>query len=578
MIGYRRPAAIPLTLYAHGPVDPDDDHHAARPGRVWSTRDRGQEGALARVLGRQGRGGRVCEPRMGGVWLAHFCNSHRLDSPPRTDAFVAPYWSSHSLCPGKRSGCSLEALRRSAGIRSRLASVRSRLRRVRLLSNIAIQASGMPPTTHKRQEAAVQARTVPVTRAKRKAAQRKNPSTSTATTRRRGRPPAATTTAPRKTAYKDKRGQTPALPTVEASSDAETEEATEEETSPRPTPQLDETSNDDSEGQTEAAATSHNRKADPKPSAETEKIIVSQVNDSSSSDDDSEEATVVRNLLTPRKRQERRQASSDEGGDATARAGTVIPETDYEGPVFTSPQRSPRRAGQKTHGKQKRPDKGKGKAVDPSPSPPLAQGGPAEEEEAGESDRSADSDRREDEEVVAAVDQRQPVASTSRKPSQKKSSGAAPPRSPPKERVAASASQKSPARRPASSSSHARKSPAKRQAQQQQDPTPETGSASSEDEGQPSRQRTSPRRRFELAPSEDEVTDDGEDETKTMYPPEIFQHRDFIEAEDGRRRRVWVADRFWVHDLWGPGGREEVVACLEVSLWRGVPTIVRESG
>ncbi|GAA5964588.1 hypothetical protein JCM8115_004675 [Rhodotorula mucilaginosa] len=391
----------------------------------------------------------------------------------------------------------------------------------------------MPRTTRKRQEAVPTAPTVPLTRAKRKAVQRKNPSTSTSTTRRRGRPPA--TTAPRKTAYKDKRGQTPALPTVEAGSDTETEEATEEET------------------QRKVAATG---------GTESDKVIDSQVNDSSSSDD-SEDATVVRNLLTPRKRQKRRRASSSDDeedqdeGDVTARAGTVIPETDYEGPVFTSPQRSPRRAGQKTYGKQKRPDKGKGKAVDPSFSPSVAQGGPAEEEEAGESDRSADPDRREDEEVA---DQQQPVASTSRKPSQNKSSG----NSRPKKRVAASASQKSPARRPASSSYHARNAPTKEQAQQQQDPASETDSASSEGEGRPPGQRTSPRRRFELAPSEDEATDDGEDETKTMYPPEMFQHRAFIEAEDGGRRRGWVADRFWVHDQWdSPGKREKVVAYIE---------------
>jgi hypothetical protein len=437
----------------------------------------------------------------------------------------------------------------------------------------------MPPTTRKRQEAVPTAPTVPLTRAKRKTAQRKNPSTSTSTTRRRGRPPA--TTAPRKTAYKDKRGQTPALPTVEVSSDAETEEATEEETSPRPTPRVGSSSNV-SNGQTEPAGTPRKRKVGAKGGAESDKVIDSQVNDSSSSDD-SEDATVVRNLLTPRKRQKRRRASSSDDeeedqdeGDGAARAGTVIPETDYEGPVFTSPQRSPRRAGQKTYRKQKRPDKGKGKAVDPSLSPPVAQGGPAEEEKAGESDRSADSDRRADEEVA---DRQQPVASTSRKPSQKRSSGNTPHRSPPKKRVAASASQKSPARRPASSSSHARNSPAKTKVQQQQDSASETDSASSEGERRPSGQRLSPRRRFELAPSEDEATDDGEDETKTMYPPEMFQHRAFIEAEDGGRRRGWVADRFWVHDQWdSPGKREKVVAFIEVSTWRGVPTIMLEFG
>ncbi|GAA5881988.1 hypothetical protein JCM3774_002564 [Rhodotorula dairenensis] len=413
----------------------------------------------------------------------------------------------------------------------------------------------MAPTLRKEPSSTLQAAQPLPARPRRKATLPKVPSTSTSTRPKRRPPPQPT--APRKTAYKEKRGQTPAAPAIEASSDDSSTEADDDGHSAAETG-----TEEDNAGDAHPADKSSKRKAAVQGS-ETGKVTDSEADGGSGSDSSS---TAVRNLLTPRKRQKRQRRTSDEEQTHATRTGTVVPETDYEGPGLVSSQRSV----QNTYAHRKRLEKGKGKAVDPppeptpTPSPDRAQGaGPEDEEDSEEGGEEADG--AEDEHVVAA--RRQPVASTSRRPSQQKAFANTPRRrSPAKNRVAADS--REPPARPASPALV--RNSARKRASQRRDPVQQhLSTSSSESEEGSTEERASPRhrRRFQLAPPEDGDFDEGDDrwnENETMYPPEIFQHRGILVTEDGARELGWVPDRFWVHDQWvSRGKRDQVVAFIE---------------
>ncbi|GAA5978138.1 hypothetical protein JCM10908_004242 [Rhodotorula pacifica] len=419
----------------------------------------------------------------------------------------------------------------------------------------------MAPTTRKRHEFTLEIPTVPAARPKRKAAVKNLPSTSKPTTR----PKRAAATAPRKTAYRVKKGQTPAQDEDRESGEDEMAISSHRDETTTEVEDDDEQDDDDNNTTVQAKDNARKRKATSKGS-ETEKVTDSEAGDGDSDSDTSEDSdAAVQNLLTPRKRQKRqaqRLSDEEEHEPEGGRAGTVIPDTDYEGPALTISQSLPSssRKVSQTYASRKRVDKGKGKAVEPSPE---ATADNQEDDEEIEEAEGADGE--ESEEVVAG--QRQPVASTSRKPSQKLS-GKAPHRSPPKKRVAAPPPG-SPAR--PTSSKKQRPSPRKRVVQQP-DPSPaaqqQNGAApssESEQEQQSPPRRTSPRRTFQPAPSEDgdgdhddddDDDDDCWDENKTVFPPELFYH--------WKRARGGQADRIWVHDQWvSQGKRDQVVAFIE---------------
>lgn len=250
-------------------------------------------------------------------------------------------------------------------------------------------------------------------------------------------------------------------------------------------------------------------------------------------------ADEVADLLTPRASKNKRKrtaTTSSKGGRPRKRQGTVVAETDHElqEPAFPSRARQPPKNSQ-VYGKRAR--KGKGKEVAPE----------AVESAAGpDSHADPEEDQLATEHEVSEAERHEPVASTSKgkKRSPAKSSG----RSPGK-------------KRPATETSPARASASRRY---------------TSDTPQPRRRRDAPSQsasvRISQAPNDDvedrfERDYEGEerwDESRNMYPPQLFVHPRRGARGDGDES--WRADRIWVHTSWvKPGKRDQVCDYLEAS-------------
>ncbi|GAA6016516.1 hypothetical protein JCM8202_006067 [Rhodotorula sphaerocarpa] len=248
-------------------------------------------------------------------------------------------------------------------------------------------------------------------------------------------------------------------------------------------------------------------------------------------------ADEVADLLTPRASKNKRKrtaTTSSKGGRPRKRQGTVVAETDHELQELAFPSRA-RQPPKNSQVYGKRNHKGKGKEVANKKAVDSA----ASDVAASESPEIVEEDQLATEHEVSEAERHEPVASTSKgkKRSPAKSSG----RSPGK-------------KRPATETSPARASASRRY---------------TSDTPQPRRRRDAPSQnasvRISQAPNDDvedrfERDYEGEerwDESRNMYPPQLFVHPRRGARGDGDES--WRADRIWVHNSWvKPGKRDQL--------------------